>query len=78
MDFKIKHATDGSIEKYKARFMVHGFSQREGLYYDETIAPIAHFTSIRMIIALASAMRWRLHQMNVKTTFLNDEIEDEV
>ena len=57
--FKIKHATNGSVEKYKARFVTRGFSQREGMDYDETFAPVAWFTSIRMIIALALAMRWR-------------------
>ena len=57
--FNIKHSTDGSVEKYKARFVARGFSQREGLDYNETFAPIAWFTSICMIIALASSMRWR-------------------
>ena len=76
--FKIKHAVDGSIKKYKARFMAHAFSQREGVDYDETFAPVARFTSIRTIIALASAMGWKLYQMDVKTTLLNGEIEEEV
>ena len=57
--FKINHAVDGSIEKYKERFVAHAFSQREGVDYDETFAPVARFTSICTIIALASAMRWR-------------------
>ena len=69
--FKIKHATNGSIEKYKARFVARGFSQKEGVDYNETFAPIARYTSIGMIIALALAMGWRLHQMDVKKTFLN-------
>ena len=76
--FKIKHATDGSIDKYKTRFVARGFSQKEGVDYEETFAPVAHYTSIRMIIALASIMGWRLHQMDVKTTFLNGEIKEEV
>ena len=46
--------------------------------YDKTFALAAQFTSIRTIIALASAMRWRLYQMDVKTTFFNGEIEAEV
>ena len=67
--YKIKHRADGSIEKYKARFVVKGFSQKEGVDYDETFGPMARHTSIRSIIAIASAMGWKLHQMDVKTTF---------
>jgi hypothetical protein len=44
--FKIKHTKDGSIEKYKARFVAKGFSQREGVDYEETFAPVAKYTSI--------------------------------
>jgi hypothetical protein len=76
--FKIKHAADGSIENYKARFVTRGFSKKEGIDYEETFAPIAIYTSIRTIIALAAKMKWKLHQMDVKTTFLNGVIEEEV
>ena len=76
--FKIKHVVDGSIEKYKARFVARGFSQKEGIDYEETFAPIARYTSIRTIIALAAKMKWKLHQMDVKTTFLNGVIQEEV
>jgi hypothetical protein len=76
--FKIKHAADGSIEKYKARFVAHGFSQKEGIDYEETFAPVARYTLIRTIIALAAKMKWKLHQMDVKTNFLNGVIEEEV
>ena len=69
--YKIKHATDGSVEKYKARFVAKGFSQVEGIDYEETFAPVARYTSIRTIIALAASMGWKLQQMDVKTTFLN-------
>jgi hypothetical protein len=76
--FKIKHVVDGSIEKYKARFVARGFSQKEGIDYEETFAPVSRYTSIRTIIALAAKMKWKLHQMDVKTTFLNGVIEEEV
>jgi hypothetical protein len=69
--YKIKHVVDGSIEKYKERFMPRGFSQIEGVDYDENFAPVARYTSIRSIISLAASMGWKLHQMDVKTTFLN-------
>ena len=76
--YKIKHGADGSIEKYKARFVAKGFSQKEGVDYDETFAPMAQYTSITSIIAIASAMGWKLHHMDVKKTFLNGFIEEEV
>jgi hypothetical protein len=75
--YKIKHAADGSIEKHKARFVARGFSQKEG-DYEETFAPVGRYTSIRTIIALAAKMKWKLHQMDVKITFLNGVIEEEV
>ena len=76
--YKIKHAADGSIEKYKARFVARGFSQKEGIDYEETFAPVARYTSIRAIMALAAKLGWKLHQMDVKTTFLNGVVEEEV
>ena len=59
-------------------FLARGFSQKEGVDYEETFALVACYTSIGTIIALASAMGWKLHRMDVKTTFLNGEIEEEV
>jgi hypothetical protein len=77
--FKIKHVVDGSIEKYKTRFVARGFfSMKEGIDYEETFAPVARYTSIRTIIALTAKMKWKLYQMDVKTAFLNGVIEDEV
>jgi hypothetical protein len=76
--FKIKHVADGSIEKYKARFVARGFSQKEGIDYEETFAHVARYTLIRTIIALANKMKWKLHHMDVKTSFLNGVIEEEV
>ena len=61
--YKIKNAAIGSVEKYKARFVARGFTQKEGIDYDETFAPIARYTTIRTIISLAvvldgSYIRW--------------------
>ena len=55
--YKIKHAADGSIEKYKARFVDRGFSHKERIDYEETFAPVARYISIRDIMALASMMK---------------------
>ena len=54
------------------------FSQKEGVDYDETFAHVALYTSIRSIITISLAMGWKLHQMDVKTSFLNGIIEEEV
>jgi hypothetical protein len=76
--YKVKQAVDGSVEKYKARFMAQGFSQIEGIDYDETFAPVARYSSIISILALLAQMGWLIHQMDVKTVFLNEIIEEEV
>jgi hypothetical protein len=59
--YKIKHATNGSMDKYKSSFVARRFSQKEGEDYDETFAPISRYTSIRSIISLAASMGWNLH-----------------
>ena len=76
--YKVKQAADGSVEKYKARFFSRGFSQIEGINYEETFAPVARYSSIRMILALLAQMGWHIHQMDVKTVFLNGVIEEGV
>ena len=76
--YKIKHAADGSIEKFKAMFVARGFSQKDGIDYEETFAPVARYTSIRATISIAAKMGWKLHQMDIKTAFLNGVIEEEV
>jgi hypothetical protein len=76
--YKIKHVVDGSIGKHKERFVAHGFSQKEGIDYEETFSHVARYTSIRTIISLAAKMKWKLHQMDVKITFLNGVVEEEV
>ena len=58
--------------------MARGFSQVEGVDYEETFAPVARYTSIRSIISIAAEMGWKIHQMDVKTAFLNGFIQEEV
>ena len=69
--FKRKMKTDGSIDKYKARLVIKGYRQKEGLDYFDTYSPVTHITSIRMLIAIAAIFGLEIHQMDVKTTFLN-------
>ena len=58
--------------------MAKGYARKEGIHYEDTFAPVARYTSIRSVISLAAQMGWEIHQMDVKTTFLNGMIEEEV
>ena len=58
--------------------MAREFSQKEGIDYEETFAPVARYTSIRAIMALVVKLGQKLHRMDVKTTFLNGVVEEEV
>jgi hypothetical protein len=76
--YKIKHSADGSVEKFKARFVASGFSQKEGIDYGEIFAHVSRYTSIKIIISLAEVFGWKLNQMDLKTAFLNGEVKQEV
>ena len=67
--YKIKHAADGSIDKYKARFVARVFSQQEGIKYEETFALTTRYITIRSLISLTTSIGWSCHQMDVKTAF---------
>ncbi len=66
------------MERYNARLVARGFTQTYGVDYNKTFAPVAKFTSIRCILALAALEDMEIHQMDVKTTFLNGKLEEEI
>ncbi|GJV78803.1 retrovirus-related pol polyprotein from transposon TNT 1-94 [Tanacetum coccineum] len=72
--FWIIYHTYGFIKTFKAMLVIQGFSQRQGVDYFDTYAPVARITSIRVLFALASIYNLPIHQMDVKTAFLNDNI----
>jgi hypothetical protein len=76
--YKIKTDSDGSVERYKARLVAQGYSQKYGLDYDETFSPVVRFESVRTVVSLAAQQGLKLHQMDVTTAFLNGELEEEV
>ena len=76
--FRRKYNTDGSIQTIKAILVVKDFTQKEGVYYFDTYSPVARITSIRVLFALASIYKLYVHQMDVKTAFLNGDLKEEV
>nr|GFA02775.1 zinc finger, CCHC-type [Tanacetum cinerariifolium] len=76
--FKRKMKVDLTIDKFKARLVIQGFRQKEGIDYFGTYALVAPITTIRLLFALAAIHNLVIHQMDVKTTFLNGHLEEEV
>ncbi|GJX84111.1 zinc finger, CCHC-type containing protein [Tanacetum coccineum] len=69
---------DGTINKFKARLVIQGFRQKEGIDYFDTYAPVARITTIRLLLALAAIHNLVIHQMDVEIAFLNGNLEEEV
>ena len=76
--FKRKYNENGQIDRYKARVVARGFSQRYGIDYEDTFAPVVRLNTLRAMIALAVHKNMQIHQMDVKTAFLNGELKETV
>jgi hypothetical protein len=76
--FKKRLRPDGTIEKYKVRLIAKGYSQKEGEDFFDTYSPVARLTTIRVLLSLTTSYGLLVHQMDVKTTFLNGELEEEI
>ncbi|CAM8926680.1 unnamed protein product [Rhodiola kirilowii] len=76
--YKTKYRPDGQVDRLKGRLVVKGYRQKHGIDYFKVFAPVAKMDTIRMIIALAAQNRWKIHQMDVKSAFLNGVLEEEV
>ena len=75
---KVKHNEDGSIDHFKARLVTQGYSQVKGVDYKKVFSPVARYTSVRSLLALANAQDLEIHQMDVKTAFLNGSLDCEI
>ena len=74
--FKRKRKVDGSINKYKERLVIKGYKQTKGLDYFDTYSPVTRINSIRMMLVTAALRNLKVHQMDVKTTFLNGYLDE--
>ena len=78
MDIQIEESAKGEILRHKARLVVKCYSQRHGIDFDEVFAPMVRFESITVLIANTAQEGWILHHLDVKSAFLNGEIEEEL
>jgi hypothetical protein len=69
--YKTKLNAKGEVEKYKAILVAQGFSQQLGIDYNETFSPVARIDTVRMVLAIAAQNKWIMHQMDIKSAFLN-------
>ena len=66
------------MDRYKARLVAQGFSQEAGQDYDDIFTPVARYSSIRSVLAIANEFDLNVHQMDVKTAFLNGGLENDI
>jgi hypothetical protein len=76
--FRVKRGPNGSIQKHKARIVAQGFTQVEGIDFDQTFAPVAKFSSLQIVFALAAKHDLELYQMDVKATYLNTDLKEDL
>ena len=74
--FQNKQDEHGAVTRNKARLVAQGFTQVEGLDFEETYAPMARIEAIRMLLAYAAHHNFKLYQMDVKSAFLNGPIQE--
>jgi hypothetical protein len=75
---KVKRDEHGAVFKHKARLVVKGYAQQHDIDYDKVFTPVARLNLVCLLIALAAHEGWEVHHMNVKTAFLNGDLQEEV
>ncbi|CAN6203909.1 unnamed protein product [Urochloa humidicola] len=76
--YKHKFLSDGTLERYKALWILHGFTQRPGVDFAETFSPVVKPTTIRTVLSLALSQGWSIRQLDVKNAFLHGTLSETV
>lgn len=76
--YKIKRDVNGDITKYKARLVAKGYVQRQGIDFEEVFAPVTRLETVHLLLALAAKNSWEVHHLDVKSAFLNGELQEVV
>lgn len=76
--YKLKKDANGKVVKYKARLVAKGYVQEHGIDFDEVYAPVTRLETVRLLLALEAKNQWEVHHLDVKTTFLNGDIKEDV
>ena len=76
--YKVKRDQKGDVSRYKARLVAQGFTQVPGVDYVDTFAPVAKFSTLRVLLALAASCDWEIHQMDVKNAYLNGKLTETI